>query len=149
MRPILLSLALLLSSPVTAQVVGECNPALAQADSIVEPWEDNTLTVSAGEVRLAVLDAIEPGAVPYHLLILTPPYGELGARMCWLVSQGAGGIGFSSLTLAGRSVATDAIGRVTLVLQAGTFNDITGVSDPATLSLTIDPSTGVVTAQMP
>ncbi len=139
MRLVSLFFALVLPSLASAQVVTDCEPTLAQARSIAEPWEDNTLMLAGGDVRLAIIDAIEPGAVPYHLMVLTPPFDELGARLCWVVSYSADGFGFSSLTLEGLVKETDSDGRLVLTLQAGRYNDSTGVTDPAVLHLLIDP----------
>lgn len=145
----LAAVMLVLASTAGAQVVRDCDPLLAQARNIAEPWEQSILTLLDGEIRLAVIDAIEPGAVPFHLMILTPPYDEHGARVCHVVSRTADVFGFSALTLAGMVTTTDAAGRLNLRLQAGTYNDQTGATDPGVLTVIIDPLKGQVTARMP
>lgn len=93
-----------------AAAVGICvlaGPALAQpitvlecdwqssARNIVEPWESNTRTFSNGQTRLALLDTIEPAAGWAWLLVLSPPYGEVGDRQCRVI--GVDGMGFSGM----------------------------------------------------
>ncbi len=67
----------------------------ASARNIPEPWEAHTRTFSNGKVRLAMLDTIEPAAGWAYLLILSPPFGELGDRQCRLI--GSNGMGFSGM----------------------------------------------------
>ena len=57
----------------------------AQADAIVEPWEENSKTFANGAVRVALLDTIEPAAAAFYLLILHPPIDEVGGRTCTVV----------------------------------------------------------------
>lgn len=142
------ALLLALGAPLQAQVVWDCAPDLAQARNIAEPWEQNTLTLADGEVRLAVIDAIEPGAVPFHLMVLTPPYDEHGARRCHLVSATADVFGFSALTLDGIVVRALPDGTLDLDLGAGIWNDSDGSVAPARLHLTLDPARGTLSARM-
>ncbi|MFZ7092382.1 hypothetical protein [Primorskyibacter sp. 2E233] len=67
----------------------------ASARNIAEPWEANTRTFSNGNVRLALLDTIEPAAGWAYLLILSPPFDELGSRQCRVI--GTGGMGFAGM----------------------------------------------------
>ena len=87
--------------PAQAQHVQPCD-WIARADAIVEPWEDNTRTFANGEVRIALLDVIEPAAGAYHVLIISPPYAELGERQCRTLGMteniGFSGVEFGSLT---------------------------------------------------
>lgn len=78
-----------------AQSIESCD-WVSSAASLVEPWEQNTRTFANGNVRIAALDTIEPGAAAFHLLVLSPPYDEVGSRHCKIVSMAAG-IGFSGL----------------------------------------------------
>lgn len=71
----------------------------ASASAIVEPWAQNTRTFSDGKTRLAMLDTVEPAAGWAYLLILSPPYSELGDRQCKLI--GTGGMGFSGMDFSG------------------------------------------------
>ncbi|WP_103764768.1 hypothetical protein [Roseovarius confluentis] len=83
-----------------AQDVGPCDWR-SGAEGLIEPWEDYTRTFSDGKVRIALLDRIEPGASPLHILILSPPYDELGARQCRILSvegtRGFADVDFGSL----------------------------------------------------
>lgn len=69
-----------------AQEVGVCDWR-SSAASIVEPWEEYSRTFSDGKVRIALLDTLEPAATAVHVLILSPPYDELGARQCRVLSH--------------------------------------------------------------
>jgi len=96
----LAALAAVFAGAVDAQQVVDCDWQ-ARADALAEPWEENTRTFSNGNVRLALLDTIEPAAGAFHILIISPPYGELGDRQCKTLgmSEGVGfsGADFSSL----------------------------------------------------
>lgn len=139
---------LTLCAPAQAQVVWDCAPDLAQARNIAEPWEQNTLTLAGGEVRLAVIDAVEPGAVPFHLMVLTPPYDEHGVRRCHLVSATADVFGFSALTLDGILVRDLSDGTLDLELRAGIWNDDEASVGPARLHLSLDPVLGNLSARL-
>jgi hypothetical protein len=90
-----------------AQTVSECQDNfLASAWILAEPWELNTRTFANGQTRLAVIDAVEPGAAPFHLLVLSPPYDELGGRQCRVISYD-GGFGFGWVTLEGMQASYD------------------------------------------
>lgn len=97
-RSILVSL--FLASPSMAQEIVDCDWQ-ARADAIYEPWEEFSRTYANGDVRIALLDTIEPAAGSFHLLVLSPPFDELGGRQCQTIglSGGAGfsGIGFEEL----------------------------------------------------
>lgn len=146
-RPVILALALL-PAAATAQVVSECDGWMALARNIAEPWEDNTATFANGAVRIAVLDAIEPGAMPLHLMVLTPPWDELGGRVCRIVSHSAGGIGFNALTLAGMERAYDPATGLSLTLRAAIWDGDTGAPRPVRLSVSINQATGRVSAAL-
>jgi hypothetical protein len=96
MKQVLAALALTLAAaPATAQNVGDCD-GLGSAANIVEPWESYSRSFANGDVRLALLDAIEPGAVPFHLLLLAPSHEEMGGRICKVISLEPG-IGFHNI----------------------------------------------------
>ncbi|CAN0606350.1 unnamed protein product, partial [Ectocarpus sp. 12 AP-2014] len=81
-------------SPSLAQSVGDCDWR-ASAQALVEPWDapENTRTFANGDVRLAIIDTIEPAAGAFHLIILSPPYDEVGGRQCQVVSTNSS-VGF-------------------------------------------------------
>ncbi len=81
-----------IASPASAQVVQPCAD-IVDMDAIVEPWEQHTRTFSNGKVRIALVDLVEPAAGAYHLLVLSPPVDDIGARQCSLIGFDTG-IGF-------------------------------------------------------
>lgn len=81
--------AVLFCNSVAAQSAVPCD-ARAHPDAIVEPWSDHTRTFAEGAVRVALLDTIEPAAAAYYLMILHPPYDEVGQRRCTLIGQNNG-----------------------------------------------------------
>lgn len=84
------------ASVTTAQEVSDCDWQ-ARADALVEPWDEFSRTFANGDVRLALLDTVEPAAGAFHLLILSPPFDEIGARQCRTLGLG-GGLGFSGVS---------------------------------------------------
>ncbi len=95
-----IALGLLMASPLAAQEVVDCGFA-ARADAIYEPWEEFSRTYANGEVRVALLDTIEPAAGSFHVLVLSPPYDEVGGRQCKTIGLenniGFSGIGFEEI----------------------------------------------------
>lgn len=82
----LATMALLLgTTSAQAQSVTECDWR-ASAENLVEPWDETSRTYANGDVRIALLDTVEPAAAAYHLLVLSPPYDEVGGRQCRLIS---------------------------------------------------------------
>lgn len=135
-----------LISPALAQTVEECDWR-ASAQALVEPWEDNTRMFANGDVRLAVSDVIEPAAGAFHLIILSPPFDELGGRQCQIVSAN-GSIGFAGLTLDGMTSAYDPAIGLTFTIEAGAYDPDTGGTLPRTLTITLNQATGAITANM-
>ena len=90
----------LLTSSAAAQQVRDCD-WVAHASNLVEPWEQNTATFANGAVRVAALDTVEPALGWAYLMILSPPYDELGIRQCRLVAwnntMGFSGLDFPTL----------------------------------------------------
>lgn len=104
MKRVLLGFAALCwSVPVMAQEVGDCDWR-SSAAALYEPWEEYSRTFANGDVRIALLDTIEPGQAPVHLLVLSPPYDELGGRQCRVIShqgqRGFADVDFSTLEAA-------------------------------------------------
>lgn len=83
-RPALI-VAFLAATATQAQTITQCDWR-ASAQAIVEPWEENSRLFANGAVRVTRLDTIEPALAAVHLLILSPPYNELGERQCRVVS---------------------------------------------------------------
>lgn len=97
---VIAGLALLGAAPAFAQVAFPCGWQ-ARADNIVEPWEDNTATFANGAVRITLMDTAEPAAAALYLMVLHPPFDELGLRTCTMVGldkgMGYGAIYFDAL----------------------------------------------------
>lgn len=90
---------------------------LAGAEFIAEPWEENSATFANGDIRVALLDGIEPAAAAYRLLILSPPYDEVGGRQCRMVGI-PGGHGYGAIEFAARHASYDPETGLTLILPA-------------------------------
>ncbi|EAR50466.1 pyridoxal phosphate biosynthetic protein [Oceanicola granulosus HTCC2516] len=145
LRPAALAACLALPLPLAAQSVGECDWR-ARADAIPEPWEAHTMTFANGEVRIALLDTIEPAMVPFHLLVLAPPYDLVGGRTCRVVSW-EGTRGFYGLSLEGVTAEYDPAVGLRLQLPAA-VPDADGRETPMWLSVTINQATGQVGAAL-
>ena len=135
-------LPLLLASPAPAQQVEDCDWR-ASASVIAEPWEQNARSFANGDVRLALLDAGEPAIGGYHILVLSPPRGELGDRQCRIVSYrsyGFGGVSFDGLT-----ADYDAAQGLRFRLPVRVVDEPTGAMVDRTLSFTVNQSSGEIT----
>ena len=147
--PIFLMLAL----PAGAQSVNECGE-WTSARNLPEPWEQHTATYAKGRIRLAVLDTLEPAAAAMHLMVLSPPLDELGERQCRTVSMGpavtAQGwpVGFLSLDFAAREARYDPEQGLVVTMLGGVHNPETGATDIGELTVTINQSTGEITAEV-
>lgn len=132
--------------PAWAQSVSDCDWR-ARADAVMEPWEENTRTFANGAVRLAVLDTIEPAAVPFHILVLSPPYGPVGDRQCKVISfdqgSGFGGVSFSDLT-ASYDPSTGLRFEIPVVVSLPDED----FSNPSTLIFTLNQATGAIVADL-
>ena len=141
MRPWLPLLLGALATPAAAQEAVPCDWA-ARADGIVEPWEDTTATFANGAVRLALIDTVEPAAGAFHLLILSPPLGELGERQCRTL--GIGGMGFAGLDFASLQAVYDPARGLIFTLAATQYDGAD--FRPATLEFSLNQATGVIRA---
>lgn len=142
-RIVLISLVMLMT-PISgkAQEVAECDWR-ASARAIAEPWETNTRLFANGAVRLALLDTVEPASAAFHLLILSPPYDELGDRQCRVVGF-AEGVGYAAMHFQALEAGYDpAIGLI-FTLPAQIYLPDSGFSNSTLLTITLNQSTGVV-----
>lgn len=146
MRAALPALLALAALPASAGEVHDCSGFEASSENIVEPWEENTRTFANGAVRIAVLDTAEPAAAAFHLLILSPPYDELGLRQCRVVSF-RDGMGYGSMSLEGLDAGYDPATGLTLELPISVYNPETALFDQGALFVTINQATGAVTAE--
>lgn len=135
------------AAPVAAQQVFECDWR-ARGDAIVEPWEENSRTFAKGEVRLAVLDTIEPAAGALHIMVLSPPYDEVGGRQCRVLSLDQG-IGFAGLDFATLEASYDPSVGLIFAVDVGLYDGETGTSKPQRLMFTLNQSTGAIEAVWP
>lgn len=133
---------MLAASQVTAQQVLPCEWQ-ARADAIVEPWEENTRTFATGDVRLALLDTVEPAAGSYHILVVSPPFGELGDRQCRTVSMSEG-VGFSGVDFSSLKAAYDPSFGLVFSLDVRRFDPETSDFVPAGLVFTLNQATGFI-----
>ena len=129
-----------------AQSVTDCDQR-ARADSIVEPWSDNSRTFANGAVRVALLDSIEPASGAFHLLVLSPPFDQMGARQCKLVSLD-GALGFAGLDFTAMRASYDPARGLTLRMPGQAFSPADGVAHPIRLSVTINQATGKISASV-
>ena len=141
---------MLLAAPAAAQSVGECG-AQVSARNLAEPWEANTATYAEGDIRVAVIDMLEPAAAAVHLMVISPPRDEIGDRQCRLVSlQGGEGsaIGFYDLGFAERRAEYDPQRGLVLTMPASFYDPQTGSAEPSELTVTINQSSGEVLAEV-
>lgn len=136
------------TAPVSAQTVEDCDWR-ASLHALVEPWDapQNTRTFANGDVRLAITDVIEPAAGAFHLVILSPPYDELGGRQCQVVSA-SGSVGFSGLTLEAMISDYDSAIGLIFAMQAGAYDPKFGATLPMTLRVTLNQATGEIQADL-
>lgn len=128
--------------------VAPCGPDQpGHARSVAEPWEANTQTFANGAIRVAVLDTIEPAVASFYLMVLSPPYDELGDRQCRIVSFGAPRMGFSFLSLERAEASYDPNTGLRIVMDMGRYNFESGLNDVWALAVTINQATGLVTGE--
>lgn len=138
-------LALLaLASPAAAQTVTPCDWQ-ASAQAIAEPWEENSVTFASGKVRLAVLDTIEPAVGFAWLMVLSPPFSELGDRQCRVVGM-TDKLGFAGIYMDTLTSSYDPRTGLSLGVEVRVFYPETGDFARAILAMTVNQSTGEVTA---
>lgn len=140
-----LALSLVSVGPVFAQEVADCDWRAA-AQAIAEPWEANSRTFANGAIRLAVMDVLEPAAAAYHLLILSPPYSELGERQCRVMSA-TGSMGFAGLSLDGASASYDPATGLTVSLPAKRWSDGDVFTDTRLL-VTLNQASGAISGYL-
>ncbi|MDW4500515.1 hypothetical protein R5H30_21180 [Sulfitobacter sp. D35] len=139
-----LLLAILAGFPAQGQQVLDCTGYQASAYNLVEPWEAHSATFANGDIRVALLDTVEPAAAAFYLLVIAPPYDELGLPGCSVIAE-TGGMGFGGLDFSTLAAAYDPGAGLTLSLAGSRFDASSGDFRPMTLALTINQSTGVLT----
>lgn len=142
MRCILPLITTLFASPLAAQTSFPCDWQ-ARADAIVEPWEDNTAVFADGAVRVALLDTIEPAAAAFYLLILHPPFDELGARTCTVVGLDDG-LGYANMKFNELEAEYDPATGLTFNVPAAIYQPEQSSQNMALLSIVVNQATGTV-----
>ncbi|TNF21782.1 MAG: hypothetical protein EP318_05780 [Rhodobacteraceae bacterium] len=130
----------------SAQTVAVCDWRAA-ARAIVEPWEANTRTFSNGKTRLALLDTVEPAAGAFHLLILSPPYNELGERQCRMISHD-GTMGFAEMAFGALSAGYDPARGLLFDIPVRHVDAATGGITGGWLGLEVNQATGAIATRM-
>lgn len=115
-------------------------------DVIAEPWEDNSATYADGKIRVAVLDFTEPAATAWKLLVLSPPYDEVGYRQCRLIEISEN-VGFYGFRFKDRKASYDPETGLTLTIPASIYNAENGEADWKELTVTINQQTGEITTK--
>lgn len=138
-----LALIALAAGPAAAQTVVDCDWQ-ASAQSIVEPWDANTATFANGAVRLAYLDTGEPAVGAAHILILSPPFDELGFRQCKVVSL-TESIGFGGVFWETLSAGYDPARGLLFDINVSVYDERTESFPTVGLALTLNQATGVIT----
>lgn len=133
--------------PVLAQQVGDCDWR-ASAQAIAEPWHQTSRVFADGAIRIAIMDTIEPAAGAFHLLILSPPYDETGARQCAVLSLTADGMGFAGLAIDGGKADYDPARGLVLTMPAKRYIPETDAYQSAMLTVTINQDTGAITGTL-
>ncbi|PTX57299.1 hypothetical protein C8N43_1966 [Litoreibacter ponti] len=136
----------LMASPVAAQEVRDCDE-LASVAAVSEPWEAQTRTFAGNRVRLVVIDTLEPAAAAFQLVVLSPPFDELGARQCKMVGS-SGTLGFGGMTLEGLTSAYDPARGLTWGVTVQSYDPATGGFRAQVLDVTLNQSTGAITAAL-
>lgn len=134
----------LLASGASAQTVGDCDWR-ASAQAIAEPWQDNTRTFSNGKTRLTLTDTIEPGAGAFHLVILSPPYSELGDRQCRVLSYD-GSIGFAGVAFQELSADYDPARGLLFDVPVQYYDAALGDTTGGWLSFELNQASGAISA---
>lgn len=139
-------MALLLSSAaLSAQSLEPCDWR-AGADGIPEPWADHTRTFANGEVRVVLIDRIEPAAGAFYLLILHPPRMELGERRCTLVGFERG-VGYAGLFFEDLAAEYDPAQGLTLSVPGRLYLPEEEFSNALIVHATINQATGAVSVR--
>lgn len=136
----LMALAVLLSPPALAQEVGECDWR-ASAQAMAEPWQENTRIFANGKTRLALMDVIEPAAGAFYLLVLSPPFDELGGRQCRIIGMG-NGVGFSGVNFSELQAQYDPAKGLQFTLPVTYYDGSTAGFVARTLNMTLNQATG-------
>ena len=90
-----------------------------------------------GNVRLAVLDTIEPAVASFYLLVLSPPSDEVGGRQCRVISL-VDGTGFAGLDLAAAVASYDPAKGLSIAIPAKRYLPETDSFGAEMLAITLN-----------
>ncbi|SDF71012.1 hypothetical protein SAMN04488117_106224 [Celeribacter baekdonensis] len=116
----------------------------ASAASVVEPWDENARTFANGAVRLALLDTIEPAAAAFHVLVLSPPFDEVGGRQCRIISADAAGSGFEAIDFAALEADYEPSTGLLFMMPARLYDPEDGPVKMGRLSFALNQATGEI-----
>lgn len=137
-RLVLGFIATLLAGPALAfPTLSDCGWQ-SSAQYLVEPWSENSATFSNGLTRIALIETVEPAAGSYGLLILSPPFSEMGERQCQVLH------GFSGLSLEGMRSAYDPSIGLQLTLTGMVYRESKGEFASAQVDIIINQATGAI-----
>jgi hypothetical protein len=139
----LASMICVAASAVSAQTAFPCDWQ-ARADSIVEPWEENSKTFANGAVRVALLDTIEPAAAAFYLLVLHPPFDEVGGRTCTVVGLDDG-LGYAAIFFSELEAGYDPAQGLLLTVPAVIYLPEQSFQNSTALTIAVNQSSGDVT----
>ena len=142
MRFIIIAFSVLYAHVAAAQAAFPCDWQ-ARADAIVEPWEENTASFANGAVRVALLDTIEPAAAAFYLLILHPPYDEVGGRSCTVVGLDEG-LGYAGVLFDELEASYDPATGLTFEVPAVIYLPEQSFQNSTLLTITVNQATGAV-----
>ena len=138
--------AVALATPLQAQDVQPCDWH-ASAWTLVEPWEQFSRTYARGAVRIALLDTIEPAAAAFFILVLSPPYDEVGGRQCRTIGL-APGAGFAGADFDVLQANYDPAAGLVFGLPMQRFDAQGGDFERVYLRFTLNQSTGEIRATL-
>lgn len=112
----------------------------SSARNIVEPWEDNSRSFSNGKTRVAALDTVEPAAGWAYVLVLSPPYSEVGDRQCKVI--GYSGSGFAGMDFSQLRSAYDPASGLSFTIPVDVYDFNHGLGVPRQLWFQLNQATG-------
>ena len=134
---------LVMMGEASAAEVLACDQTETSAAFLAEPWEANTRSFANGDVRLAVLDFVEPAVSAFHLLVLSPPFDDFGHATCQVVSF-ANEIGYREMLLEGIRVDYDPTQGLIFEIAVSTGAE---TREKGMLLLTLNQETGELQAE--
>lgn len=137
-------LAMALHGPAAAQVVSDCDWRASLA-ALPEPWDSHTRTFANGAVRLAVSDVIEPAAGAFYMVVLSPPYDELGGRQCKVIGA-TPDTGFGLLDFGSLQASYDPAVGLLFRVDASVYQGDLGSFRDVVLNFSVNQATGEVRA---